>query len=219
MEIREQSFNGKIFKVIKGSQHPDYSFDTFEKEEKDFRDQYWKINNNDIVLDIGASYGSYTLSACAMGATVYAFEPEKTVYCDLIKNIEINNWQNKCFAMNIGLWDRRASIDMKSYAPHWPQYSISGDYEAETIDYIAEHYKLNKIDWIKIDVEGAEEKVIRGGLKTISKFCPKLIIECHTFLDADITNNVKKLLSSVCDYSYEELSRPPHIMLYATKKE
>lgn len=219
MEIREQSFSGKTFKVIKGTQHPDYSFDTFEKEEKDFRDQYWKINNEDVILDIGASYGSYALSACAMGATVFAFEPEKTVYDDLVKNIEINNWQNKCFAMNIGLWSNKTSIDMKSYAPHWPQYSITSDYSADTIDNIIKDNKITKIDWIKIDVEGAEENVIRGGLKTISQYCPKLIIECHTFLDANITNNIKKLLSSICEYSYEEISRPPHIMLYATRKE
>lgn len=210
--MKKVFFNNKEFLIQQGSTHPEYSYFTFEKEESDFRDKYWKISSGDTVLDIGSSYGAYALTACAMGARVYAFEPEKTVFVDLEKNIELNNWKNKCFPYNIGFWDKESSVNMKSYAPHWPEFSITSDYDMTTLDKFVEDKNINKIDWIKIDVEGAEEKVILGGLNTLKKFKPKLIVECHVFLDKNLKDKITKLLNYL-DYQLEEVSRDPCIML------
>ena len=222
MVLRQQTFRDVTYSVIRGTQHPDYSYYTFESEEVDFRNKYWQINKNDIVFDIGASYGSYTLSACAMGAKVYSFEPEPLVFKDLITNVAINNWQDNCFAFNIGLWDSEAVIDMKSYAPHWAAYLISQKYSMRSLDQLVKLNNIKKLDWIKIDVEGAEEKVIKGGTLSINRFKPKLLIECHVFLDANIINNIKNMLLTLGDYEFIEENRPPCILLYASvisKKE
>jgi FkbM family methyltransferase len=217
MDVKLHTFKNNEFKIIKGTTHPEYSFFTFDGEERDFRDKYWDIKSGDVVFDIGASYGTYTLSACSMGATVFSFEPETTVFKDLVNNIAINDWNDRCYLKNIGLWSNKDSINMKSYAPHWPEATITSDYTMDTIDNIAEEYKLEKLDWMKIDVEGAEIKTISGGLNTINKFLPKLIVECHTFLDPSIKDSIKNLLSS--NYNFEEIDRPPCIMLYATPKK
>lgn len=215
-EYKTQSFNGKEFRVVRGITHPDYSYHTFEREEHQFREQYWKVQSGDVIFDVGASYGSYTLTAIAMGATVYAFEPEKTVFADLAHNITINDWHSRCFPMNVGMWSSKTSVDMKQYAPHWPAFSITSDYEMETIDHIAQLIQINKLDWIKMDIEGAEEHAIKGGLETIAKFTPRLIIECHNFLDAELSKKIKTLLLSVHNYSFEEIVRDPCIILLAT---
>lgn len=215
--MKEQFFKDKKFLVSKGSTHPEYSYHTFELEEHDFRNKYWNIKENDVVLDIGASYGSYSLTACAMGATVYSFEPETTIFNDLQKNIQINNWGNRCFASNVALWDSVSTIDMKLYAPHWPSDTITSNYKTITIDLISQLYNFKKIDWIKIDVEGAEENVIKGALNTLKKFKPNLIVECHIFLNNQLLNNVKSLISPY--YYIEEINRDPCIMLLATSKE
>jgi FkbM family methyltransferase len=212
-QFKTHIFRGKEFKIIRGATHPDYSYATFDEEEKDFREQYWDIHSGDIVFDVGASYGSYTLTACAYGATVYAFEPEKTVFDDLVSKVGINGWQKQCFPMNIGLWDSKNCIDMKSYAPHWPAFAISTDYKMDTLDHIAQMLELTKLDWIKIDVEGAEERVISGGLATIEKFKPSLMVECHSFLDKDMCDKVKTLLSSVHNYSFNEVVRDPCVLM------
>jgi FkbM family methyltransferase len=213
MEQRTQTFKEKEFKVIKGTTHPEYSYFTFEQEEKSFRDQYWDIKPDDVVFDIGASYGAYTLTACVMGAVVYSFEPEKTVFDDLVQNISINNWNDRCFPENIGIWDHSDSINMESYAPHWPKQTISGAYTMESIDNIVKNKQLSKLDWIKIDIEGAEVNAIQGGLETINKFKPKLLIECHIFLDSSIVDKIKTMLTN---YNFEEIPRDPCIMLLAT---
>lgn len=217
-EGKAQSFKGKEFKVIKGQTHPEYSYSTFEQEEYEFRNKYWDIKADDVVMDVGASYGAYSMSACVMGATVFAIEPEKTVFDDLVHNIQINNF-TKCIPINNALWSSVKSVNMKDYAPHWPANTISGNYDTKTLDQLATDFNIQRLDWVKIDVEGAEEHVILGGLKTIIKFKPKLIIECHTFLDAELKDKIKKLLSSVADYDFEEIDRPPCVFLYATPKE
>lgn len=213
METKKQKFKDKEFTVIKGSVHPEYSYFTFEKEEIEFRDAYWNIQKDDVVFDVGASYGTYTLSAASMGATVFSFEPEKTVHCDLVQNILINKFEDKCLALNLGLWRDDTVIDMKEYAPHWPQHTITEKYQATSLDAICEKYNVSRLDWIKIDVEGAEENVVIGGLKSIIKYKPNLIIECHTFLDPELVNKIKTLLSLVVNYEFEEVPRPPCIML------
>lgn len=216
VETKLQNFKGKNFTVAKGTVHPEFSYFTFENEEHDFRDKYWNIKENDVVFDIGASYGAYALTACAMGATVYAFEPEKTICIDLLRNVVINNWKEKCIVSGMGLWSEYGLVNMKDYAPHWPEQTISEKYIVDTIDNIVQKQNISKIDWIKIDVEGAEEHVIKGAIKSIAKFKPKLIIECHTFLDNELPVKIKNLLSEW--YTFEEIDRPPCIILLATPK-
>ena len=78
---------------------------------------------------------------------------------------------------------------------------------------------INKLDWIKIDVEGAEERVLRGAQKILSCFSPKLIIECHLFLDPESINKVKSILSASRSFSFQEFDHPsenPCSMLVAT---
>lgn len=212
-EHKTQTFRGQEFKVVRGVTHPEYSYNTFEQEEWDFRNQFWNILPGDVVLDIGASYGSYSLTACSAGATVYSFEPEKTVFDDLVQSVKLNDWSERCFPENIGMWSSAGSVNMESYAPHWPKQTISGAYTMETIDHVVESKSIEKIDWIKIDVEGAEEHVVRGGMETIRRFKPKLLIECHVFLDNDLKDKVRTLVSSACNYEFEEVDRPPCIML------
>lgn len=45
-----------------------------------------------------------------------------------------------------------------------------------------------------------------------------MIIECHNFLNANISNNIKQTLSNI-GYKFEEITRDPCLMLYASVKE
>ena len=47
----------------------------------------------------------------------------------------------------------------------------------ETLDHYCESHQINRLDFIKIDVEGHEFKTIRGGIETIKRFRPALLIE------------------------------------------
>lgn len=207
--------------MTRGALHPEFSFYTFEEEERDIREQHWNVQEGDVVVDVGASYGSYTLTACAMGAKmVYAFEPERLVYHDLVRNLEINEgFANRALPLNFGLWSELGSIGFETYAPHWPRHTISEPYSMDTLDRIVllEVLKLDRLDWIKIDVEGAEEQVLLGGAETVRRFHPKMLVECHTFLDPGLKDRVTSLLQSIHpDYAFQEVDRPPCTMLVVT---
>ena len=221
LETRTVSFRDRSFTVAKGSLHPEYSFFTFD-EERAIREAHWDVQEGDVVVDIGASYGSYTLPACAVGAIVIAFEPEQLVFTDLVVNLKLNGWlDTQGQAFNIGLWDEDSvRVSMETYAPHWPKHTISGLYDMTSLDqFVLMHPELlgRRLDWLKIDVEGAEEQVLRGGLETIRRFRPKLLVECHTFLDPQLKDRVVSLLGSLHpDYRVQEVDRAPCVMLVVT---
>lgn len=204
METRVMKFRGREFTVIKGLTHPEYSFDTFEKEEAALRDKYWNIGPGDVVLDVGASYGSYTLTAAAMGAYVFAYEPEPSVFSDLVANINRNDWRDRIWPVNMAMGRDRTDVDMRQYAKHWPQHTISGAYPSTTID--GGLPKGTAPTWIKIDVEGLEEDVIAGGAMTLALHKPKLLIECHDFIDPGISERIKVKLPQ---YVFEDMCREP----------
>jgi hypothetical protein len=55
------------------------------------------------------------------------------------------------------------------------------DVEARPLDYVVNELGLKRVDWVKIDVEGAELHVLRGFKDSIVKFKPKIIIEVKEF--------------------------------------
>lgn len=213
------TFRDRSFTVAKGNLHPEYSLFTFEEEEREIRETYWDVREGEVVVDVGASYGSYTLAACAMGAHVLAFEPEPLVYPDLVQNLKLNGWHGtRGHAFNIGLWDEDSvQVSMGIYAPHWPKHTISGPYSMTSLDqFVLTHPDLlyRRLDWLKVDVEGAEEHVLRGGAYTIGRLRPKMLVECHTFLDPQLKGRVVSLLHSIHpDYIIKEVDRPPCVML------
>jgi FkbM family methyltransferase len=192
--------------MLRGATHPEYSVACFETEEKDFREKYFHPEAGQVVVDVGASYGSYTLAAAAMGATVYAFEPEPTVFVDLLRNVEANGFGELVRARCSGLWSHAAVVDMASYAPHWPEQTISTPFNLVPLD----RFNFPRLDWLKIDCEGAEEKVLEGAALTIQRCRPAVIVECHVFLDPDLTEKCKRLLPG---YRLEEVPRGECAML------
>lgn len=211
--IHQVEFKGQPFGVVEGVTHPAYSVECFKPggEEYDFRAQHWNVKPGDYVVDAGASYGAYTLAALVSEAVeVWSFEPEPSVFRDLCKNLDVNGYQNssRVFAAEIALWDSVARIDMKGYAPHWPEQTVTGLYNAMPLDDLAG--SMSRFDWFKVDVEGAEERVIRGALHTINKFRPKLIVEAHLFLDEGIPNKIAALLPR---YQWQWVERGDEVVM------
>lgn len=211
-DIHTSTFRGHEFRFQRGTVHPQYSIDCFTADEKEFRDKYWLVEPGDVVVDAGASYGAYSLTAAAVGAHVIAFEPEPTVWVDLQANIDLNGWRHCCEACCSGLLDASGPVDMDSYAPHWPQGTVTRPFNMRRLDNID---LPQRIDWFKLDIEGAEERALRGAMRTIAKFRPTLIVESHIFLDHELTEKCKAVIreASGDTYSFEIVQRDPCEMI------
>jgi FkbM family methyltransferase len=144
------------------------------------------IKKNDVVIDVGANIGYYTtLFAKSTGneGFVYAFEPTTIFHNLLVENISLNHFSNVTIIKK-GLSNKKGNIeiliDNSSASIHQPQ---KGDVinkeiiELTTLDDYVEEFGLEKINFIKIDIDGHEPFVLEGAIRSIFKFKPIVILE------------------------------------------
>ena len=140
----------------------------YEKFETDLVKQ--EINKGDVVIDIGANIGYYTLIfAKLVGDTgkVFAFEPDPTNFELLRKNIEINGYKNVILEKK-ALSDKEGKVTLVLNKENTGGHYISKQptknsiqVDAITVDDYFKNFGY-KIDFIKMDVEGAESMVLKG---------------------------------------------------------
>lgn len=211
MNEATHTFRGHTFRVVRGATHPEYSLNCFTNEEADFREAHWHPKPGQVVVDAGASYGAYALTAAACGAVVHAFEPEVSVAVDLERNRSLNGFLD-LHVYTEGLWDKSDRVEMASYAPHWPEGTTTGPFRMVTLD----SFQFPNVDWLKVDVEGAEARVLTGARETIARCKPTIIVEVHTFLDAALLAKCEAALAATgVEHLLEEVPRDPCVMLIA----
>ena len=150
------------------------------------------INNheNTIILDIGSNVGEFSwkcahyLFSNKLLGNIIAFDPNPTVMQQFVANGTLNpQLQDFVTFENKAVGDAPTWVDFQYSDVNTGVGKIGGDgqhsfkTEIITIDqYIAEK-KIDRVDFIKIDVEGFEPKVIEGAKSSIERFKPTLYIE------------------------------------------
>lgn len=145
-----------------------------------------------IFFDVGANQGEYSLFAAKRltKGTVHAFEPVSLYYNQLCTNKDLNKFSN-IETHAIGLSDQEGSLPvyMEEIDSHSQNEGLAslfkgGDrtrfvetIELRVLDLLVDALKLTRLDFIKIDVEGAELKVLRGAKRTILHYRPTIMVE------------------------------------------
>jgi FkbM family methyltransferase len=140
----------------------------------------------EVLYDIGANIGVFSLfAALHRGCEVYAFEPEAKNYACLNRNIFLNGLGRRVRALNLGLHDRSgieflnlhdlssgAALHALGEPLDWRKERFVPKFEqavlAFTLDGLVEQFALPQPAHVKLDVDGNEERIIRGGLRTLS---------------------------------------------------
>jgi FkbM family methyltransferase len=149
-------------------------------DEQPVRDAYWHPAPGDTVIDIGAAVGSYTVPALLAGARVIAVDPDRGATAKL-ERVAAANGLTDFTVLNAAVFDSPGyPADMRAAleASEYPYLIPRPDVLWATLDEIAEG--LDKVDLIKIDVEGAELGVLRSGPRVLNALRPRLLIEDHT---------------------------------------
>jgi FkbM family methyltransferase len=138
-----------------------------------------------VFLDVGAYIGPYAiLAARASGAAgrVLALEPDPKNRRQLDKNLALNEISN-CTVVPLAAWSRAGRIGWRTAdQPDWHRASEEANAlttEAITLDDLVARHKLDRVDWIKMDIEGGEVEALRGALVILQRFHPTLFIEIH----------------------------------------
>ena len=178
-------------------------------DETEVRNRHWHFKSDDVVLDIGAAYGSYSITAAIQGARVYAFEPNDFCRSLLTQNIEVNpSIVPLIVIVPIGIHSQSGYFE-----PNYNDFSLEPldsmeSFQVKKLDDIIRTHNLDRIDMIKIDVEGAELGVLKGAEQTIRKFKPRILIEEHEFKVSGIGKLCQDYIESLnLGYSNE---RHPH---------
>ena len=164
-----------------------------------------EFKKNSIFFDVGANIGIYTLySAVKIGNIVYSFEPHSVNYKNLLDSISLNGLKN-CYAFCFAVSNQTAlsSIQVKDLYEGVADsiVGVRGDYYhgcvEMSLDFLVKKGILPQPDYIKIDVDGFEDKVVLGALETIQK-CKSILVEIdnkHLHLLKEITNQGFKIMS------------------------
>ena len=176
-----------------------------------------RIAAGDVVFDIGANIGTWSLILSeAVGATgrVLACEPTLATYNTLASNIRLNARTNvvatRC-ALSNGADRLRLyhDVDASRNSLGQTRGSESASYEdvpARTLDSLVTELALDRLDFIKIDVEGAEPLVFDGARQTLTRFRPAILFEVNpkalTALGFEF-DSAWRLLSDLCYRFYE----------------
>jgi FkbM family methyltransferase len=146
------------------------------------------VKKSDVVADIGANIGCTALLFSQISSAVHAFEPCLTTYSILEQNV------NRAGVENVWVYDHGLGEELGEFTITYGSWNRSGAYVSNvtqasvghtsekirisTLDHFSES-KGVAFDFLKIDVEGFEASVIRGGSNAIAKDKPVVALELN----------------------------------------
>ena len=160
----------------------------------------------DVVIDIGAHIGRYTItSSIQVGNTgrIVAIEADPDNFELLKRNIALNNLSN-VLPLNYAVFSTRTRIKLYEQSASAKYNSVMltraaktknyVEVKADTLDSILKQNGINQVNWIKIDVEGAEFEVLKGSTETLSGENISLLVEIHNIEDPNHYHNIVNFL-------------------------
>ena len=163
------------------------------------------VRQGDVVIDGGAHIGTFSRFAFNHGARkVIAFEPDPSNAECLKRNFEEELGDARMVLVQKALWDRSGVLNLM-HGTHSGATKVSeatglgeGLVPATTIDDALAELKLDRVDFIKLDIEGAERHAMAGAARTLGRFGPRMVL-CTYHLPGDavkITETVLRLRPS-----------------------
>jgi len=170
-----------------------------------------ELSEGMICIDIGSNIGYYALlesKKIGKNGNVLAIEPSPENFSTLVYNIKLQNDQN-INAFNFAIGDKNDEIEfLISKKSNWSKVKDENDIiESEdkiikiplkTLNSFVKDNQLEKIDLLRMDVEGYENNIIDGAIEVLTKFKPKIMVEIHKMImgkkkTREILEKLKKL--------------------------
>lgn len=169
--------------------------------------KYRDIKGGDIVIDAGSIPGEFTIYASKKaGKTgkVLSFEPDENHFKMLKDNIKLNKLVN-VIPLKMGIWSEDAVLNLPE-----------GKMNVVSLDNQLKRMNIEKVDFIKMDIEGAEIDAVKGMEETLKNNNVHLAIASYHIINGQKTNiKLEKMLKGV---GYKvKTDYPKHLTTYAFK--
>jgi FkbM family methyltransferase len=147
------------------------------------------VRRGDVVIDCGANVGTFVAEALDAGASkIVACEPSPGNAECVRRNFEEELSANRVVLYPKGLWNEtttlRLSLGSSPAGDSFVRESTHGmDLPVTTIDALVSELALDRVDFVKMDIEGAERNALQGGRATIRRFIPRLAVSAYHLPD------------------------------------
>ncbi len=161
-----------------------------EQYRDDVYQKYYKIRKGDIIVDVGAHIGTFAVRAATIvgqEGSVVAIEPEPDNLIFLRKNVQANKLHNVVIVPK-AIWSSKDKLKF-FIAERTGRHGLINDkdqdpnkfieVEVDTLDNILKDVGISKIDFIKMDIEGAEIEAYQGMKETLKNNNVKLAIAAY----------------------------------------
>lgn len=141
------------------------------------------------VVDVGAATGHFSIAAARLfpEAKIYAFEPAVRQRILLSRNAKLNR-ANRIQIAPFGLWSHSDTLAFRTVGAESSFADVSRfrgvlDFPEKvaviSLDQWIGDNKIQRVDLIKMDAEGAEIEILKGATTTLQRFHPRLLIQAY----------------------------------------
>jgi FkbM family methyltransferase len=169
-------------------------------QHENFLKEKYIPENGHTVIDLGAHIGKYAVRCAKIVGNkgrVIAVEAEPQSYDIMCKNLELNNLQEIVIPLNVAISNKNGKIPFfvsdgrSNVSSAYTKWSKQIEVDAITIDELIKRCKLERVDWIQMDMEGAEYDAIIGATESIKKgIISNFIIETHLAQNFELISSI-----------------------------
>jgi FkbM family methyltransferase len=166
-------------------------------EDFGFYTNFYKPSGSDVVIDAGANQGFVSLYLASLldsTGQLWAFEPDGKNIATIKENLSLNpGIATPVTIVDLLLWNKNQMVEfyeagsVGSSAHYIPDKEKAVMKQAITLDEWVAENNITKIDFIKMDIEGAELEAIEGAVETIKKFKPNFAIASYHIINGEPT--------------------------------
>lgn len=198
----------------------------------------YHVREGGVCMDLGAERGWFSLLMAKLvgpNGRVDAFEPSPQSFARLQQNVSLNSWDwitlhNKAVSDRNGTLhfvapsedaqDEDTAIDDCSGAGYVRGDAAEGSVvvEALSLDEHVDRCPLTRLDFIKMDIEGAELAALRGARRTVTRFKPVLAVEYNRKTALRAGTSVPEIDDLLDSYGYERYLFWDHLQRFSMKE-
>ena len=234
LDIQLISHPARNYWIRKGGSYPGLNLLGYHLAEHDwlaYRNAGKSVRPGDIVLDCGAHVGVFVDRALSLGAArVIAIDPDPTQIECLRRNFATEISEGRVTVVPKGVWSSEGTMTLNIGSMHSGVSSLVGEAGEETIevpvlriDLLVEELGLPRVDFIKLDIQGAESEALRGAVEVLKKYRPRLMIDSYHRPDDSVV--LSEIIAGAqpdyesscgfCDFSEKnETGLIPHTVFY-----
>lgn len=153
--------------------------------------EYGKVvlEENDVVIDAGSNLGIFACCAASKNCIAYAFEPTEKAMPDLMEN---TGRYNSIHVVQAALAEQTGSakfvvddtnMTQNRFATGNQENANTEEVKVYALDDFVEENHVERVDFIKADIEGAERRMLLGAKKVLRTYAPKLSICTYHLVD------------------------------------